>query len=119
MDELFFSIDGVNTAETSSPSAEIYAKFFQGLANATRLRIVEALLTADMNVSQLVERLGVSQSQISNQLTCLKWCGYVSSTQQGKFVVYRITDERVRQMIALAKQIVAENAQNIHSCTRM
>jgi len=99
--------------------SELYAKFFQGLANPTRYKIVEALLTGPKNVSHLVETLGVSQSQISNQLICLKWCGYVNSRQEGKYVYYRITDERIRTIVELARSVVADNANHISCCTRM
>ncbi len=98
---------------------EIYAKFFHGLSNPTRLKIVQALLDSELNVSQLVELIGASQSQVSNQLACLKWCGYVSSRQAGKYILYRILDERVRVMVQLAKAIVADNAEHIQCCTRM
>ncbi|MCL6518056.1 MAG: metalloregulator ArsR/SmtB family transcription factor [Alicyclobacillus sp.] len=98
---------------------EIYAKFFHGLSNPTRLRIVEILLDGEKNVSQLVEATGATQSQVSNQLACLKWCGYVTSRQEGKYVLYRISDERVRTLLQLAKAIVADNAEHIRCCTRM
>ena len=98
---------------------EIFAKFFHGLSNPTRFRIVEALLDREMNVSQLVDAIGASQSQVSNQLACLKWCGYVTSRQEGKYVVYRISDERVRMILQLAKEMVGDNAEHIRCCTRM
>lgn len=103
----------------SNMQTEIYAKFFHGLSNPTRLRIVEILLGGERSVSQLVETIGATQSQISNQLACLKWCGYVSSRQDGKYVLYRISDQRVRTIVQLAKEIVADNADHIRSCTRM
>jgi DNA-binding transcriptional ArsR family regulator len=98
---------------------EIYAKFFHGLSNPTRLRIVEILLQGERTVSQLVEETGASQSQVSNQLACLKWCGYVTARQEGKHVWYKVSDERVRMLIALAREIVADNADHIQSCTRL
>ena len=106
-------------AADASPQAEIYAKFFHGLSNPTRLKIVEALLEGERSVGQLIEIVGASQSLISNQLACLKWCGYVASRQQGKFMLYRIADGRVRSILQLAREIVADNAEHIRCCTRM
>ncbi len=97
----------------------IYAKFFHGLANPTRLRLVEVLLEGERSVGQLVEAVGAAQSQVSNQLACLKWCGYVTARQEGKYVLYRISDDRVRSMLQLAREIVADNAEHIQCCTRM
>lgn len=99
---------------------ELHAKFFDGLANPTRLKIVELLLDrGEMNVGEIIEAVQMSQGQVSNQLACLKWCGYVSSRSEGKFVYYRVIDVRIRDLINLARAVVADNAENIRACTRM
>lgn len=99
---------------------EIEAKFFHGLSDPTRLRIVEVLLDeGERNVSELVAALGQSQGRISNHLACLRWCGYIDSRREGKFVYYRVSDPRVRQLLELARAIIADNAAVILSCTRM
>ena len=97
----------------------ITAKFFHGLSDLTRLRIVELLLEGEKNVSELVAALGQPQSRVSNHLACLRWCGYVGSRRQGKFVYYRVADPRVRQLLLLARGVIAENAAAILSCTRI
>lgn len=99
---------------------ELHAKFFDGLANPTRLKIVELLLErGELNVGEIIEAVQMSQGQVSNQLACLKWCGYVASRGEGKFVYYRVTDSRIRNLINLARSIVADNAEHIRACTRM
>lgn len=99
---------------------ELHAKFFDGLANPTRLRIVELLLErGEMNVSEIIEAVQMSQGQVSNQLGCLKWCGYVTSRNEGKFVYYRVTDARIRNLIDVARAVVADNAEHIRTCTTM
>lgn len=107
----------------TSPEAqheEILAKFFHGLSDLTRLKIMELLLDeGEKNVSELVAALGQPQSRISNHLACLRWCGYVDSRREGKFVYYRVADPRVRQMIELARGVIADHTAAILSCTRM
>jgi DNA-binding transcriptional ArsR family regulator len=99
---------------------ELTAKFFRGLTEPTRLHIVEILLEeGETNVSQLVERIGQSQGRISTHLACLRWCGYVTSRREGKYIYYRVTDERVASLILLARGIIADHAGEILSCTRM
>lgn len=109
-----------------SASAEVQqrlavtAKFFHGLADLTRLRIVEVLLDeGEKNVSELVALLGQPQSRVSNHLACLRWCGYVDSRRDGKFVYYRVADPRVRDLVALARSVIADHAEAILSCTRI
>ncbi|MGH2601566.1 MAG: ArsR/SmtB family transcription factor [Dehalococcoidia bacterium] len=99
---------------------EITAKFFHGLSDLTRLQIVELLLDeGEKNVSELVAALGQPQSRISNHLACLRWCSYVDSRREGKFVYYRVADPRVRQLLALARSVMADHAAAILSCTRI
>jgi len=107
-------------ADSNAQREEITAKFLRGLCDLTRLRIVELLLDeGEKNVSELVETLGQPQSLVSNHLACLRWCGYVDSRRDGKFIYYRISDPRVQQILALAHEIIADNAAEIVSCTRM
>ena len=84
-----------------------------------RFKIIEELIENEKTVSELVSALNASQSQISNHLACLKWCGYVSSRQEGKYVFYQVTDQRVKSIIDTAKEVVKDNAEHISSCTRM
>jgi len=100
-------------------SDEILMKFFKGLGDPTRIRIVEALLQKERNVSELLKLLGMPQSNISNHLACLKWCGYITSRKEGTSIYYQITDERVKKIIGLARDIVADHAENLYACTRI
>lgn len=110
----------VSARNLEADQLALHAKFFQGLANPTRLKIVELLLdNGEMSVGELVAALQVSQGQVSNQLACLKWCGYVVSRPQGRFVYYGIADGRIRRLLDLARQVVADNADHIRACTRM
>ncbi len=68
---------------------------------------------------ELVRELEIPQSRASNHLACLKWCGYVSSERDGRNVIYRVTDERVREVLRLTRAIVGDNAERIASCVRI
>lgn len=99
---------------------DIIAKFFRGLTDLTRLRILEVLLAeGEKNVSELVAVLEQPQGRISTHLACLRGCGFVTSRREGKYVYYHVADERVEQLVHLAHGIIADNAAAILSCTRM
>ncbi len=102
------------TVETAH--VEVAAKFFRGLGDPTRLRIVQLLLEGDKNVGELVELTGVPQGRVSTHLACLRWCGYVCAERAGRNVYYRVADPRVRELVALAQQIIADNASHISCC---
>ena len=55
------------------------AKLFRGFADPSRLAILEALRSTPLNVGEIVEATGLSQSNISNHLGCLRDCGLVVS----------------------------------------
>lgn len=100
--------------------AELLAKYFRGLTDVTRLRILDLLIReGELNVSELVERLGQPQGRVSSHLACLRDCGYVSARREGKFVYYRVADQRVPLLLALAKDMLADHAEAIIACTRM
>ena len=95
------------------------ARFFSGLADPTRLSIVELLLERPHTVGEIVARLGLRQSRVSNALVCLKWCDYVEARREGRYVWYAVTDPRVRELVSLARTIMADHAAEIASCTRL
>jgi len=95
---------------------EVLSKFFRGLGDPTRVRIIEYLLEGDKSVGELVALLGSPQGRISTHLACLRWCGYVSSYKNGRNVFYRVDDQRVKDILRLAKEMIFENAQRIICC---
>src|SRR3990170_7752194 len=78
---------------------EVLGAFFQGLADPTRVRILELLARDSLTVSELVDRLGLAQGRVSSHLSCLRWCGYVEARVEGRYNRYRLVDERVREII--------------------
>lgn len=95
---------------------EVLSKFFRGLGDPTRVKIIEYLLEGDRSVGELVALLGSPQGRVSTHLACLRWCGYVSSYKNGRNVFYRVDDQRVRDILRLAKEMIFENAQQIICC---
>jgi DNA-binding transcriptional ArsR family regulator len=93
--------------------------FFKALSEPTRIKIVQILLEGERNVLDLMEILGIPQANVSNHLGCLKWCGFVIPRRYGKNIYYRILDERIPKVLKLATEIIAENAEYIHACTRL
>ena len=95
---------------------EVLASFFQGLADPTRVRILELLRDRPRTVSELVADLGLAQGRVSSHLSCLRWCGYVVGEVDGRFTRYRLIDDRVRQILHLGEEIVRDNADRLTSC---
>jgi DNA-binding transcriptional ArsR family regulator len=96
------------------------AKYFRGLGDPSRLRILELLRAeGELSVGQLVGRLRESQPKVSNHLACLRWCGFVEARREGRTVYNRIADERVEAMLDLAAALLADNAAHVAVCCRI
>ncbi len=95
---------------------DAYTKFFHGLSNPTRYQIIASLLEGKRNVGELAECLRCSQSLVSMQLKCLKWCNFVKSIKEGKNIYYYISDERIKELIQLGQSIAEGSINNICTC---
>ncbi len=101
-------------------ASDLVAKYFRGLGDATRVRILDLLAEhEELSVGELVARLGQSQPKISNHLACLRWCGFVATRREHPTVFYRVADPRVEQLIDLARSLLADNAEHVAACGRI
>jgi DNA-binding transcriptional ArsR family regulator len=99
---------------------DLVAKYFRGLGDPIRLRILELLRSeGELTVGDLVTRLGLPQPKVSNHLACLRWCGFVDARRDGRMVYNRIADSRVTAMLDLAESLLADNAEHVAACCRI
>lgn len=98
-------------------SIEIQAKLFRGFSDPSRLAILEVLQNGALTVSEIVEGTGLTQSNVSNHLACLRDCGLVIAEQKGRFVYYELSDKRVGQLLTLADELLADVAKGVYECT--
>ncbi len=100
--------------------SDLVAKYFRGLGDPTRLRILDFLRSeGELSVGALVERLGLPQPQVSNHLACLRWCGFIEARREHRMIYNRIADQRVEQMLELARTLLEDNAEHIAACCRI
>jgi ArsR family transcriptional regulator, cadmium/lead-responsive transcriptional repressor len=68
------------------------ARLGRALADPTRCRILVALLDGAGYPAKLAEDLDLSRPNVSNHLACLRGCGLVVATYQGRQVRYELAD---------------------------
>lgn len=100
-----------------NPSISLKAKLFRGLADPSRLAIVEALRSGARTVSEIVGATALSQPNVSAHLACLKDCGLVASKQDGRYVFYALGDPRLETLFQAAEGILAGTAERISCCS--
>lgn len=96
--------------------ADLLAKYFRALGDPTRLRILDVLEGGELSVGELVERLGLPQPKVSKHLGCLRWCGFVEDRREHRTVYYRVADDRVEEILELARALLADNAEHVAAC---
>jgi len=82
------------------PEEELYelAEVFKVFGDTTRIRILCALIEAEMCVCDIASLLNMSQSAISHQLRLLKQARLVKFRRDGKTVYYSLDDEHVKMI---------------------
>ena len=94
------------------------AKLFRGFGDASRLSILDVLRDGPLTVGEIVDATGLSQSNTSNHLACLRDCGLVVAEPQGRYVTYSLSDPRVRKLMTLGESLLADVARGVYQCTR-
>ena len=99
---------------------DLVAKYFRGLGDPIRLRILELLRSeGELSVGDLARRLGLPQPKVSNHLACLRWCGFIEARREGRTVYNQIADQRVEAMLELAESLLGDNAEHVAACCRI
>jgi DNA-binding transcriptional ArsR family regulator len=82
-------------------SAAHIAELFRAFSDTSRVRILYALVSQEMNIGALAETIGISESAISHHMRGLRQMQIVQCRRDGKEVYYQIEDEHI---IALFQQ---------------
>lgn len=86
------------------------AAIFKALGEPTRLKIVIALLHAQLCVCDLSVICGLSESAVSHQLRILRNLRVVRNRREGKIVYYQLDDNHVRHLIRNSLKHAAEHS---------
>ncbi len=75
-----------------------YIPIFKALSDQTRVRILDLLLSHDLCVSALANRLGTSKPAVSQHLQILRKAGLVKGEKRGYWTHYLIEREALLQL---------------------
>ncbi len=92
-----------------------YTKFFETIANPTRLKIVEALMKEDLSVTELSEVISEEQSKISHNLKCLADCNFLDFKKDGRMRIYSLNKDTIVPLMDLVTKHVETHCCN-NSC---
>ncbi|MBE9175089.1 winged helix-turn-helix transcriptional regulator [Synechocystis salina LEGE 06155] len=95
---------------------DLKTKLFRGLSDSSRLAILHVLRARALTVNEIVERTGLTQSNVSNHLACLRCCDLVIREQQGRYMYYQLANDRIAQLLDLADELLSEVAEGVAQC---
>ena len=93
-----FDLSFFNRADFEA-SASQAAALLRLLGNEKRLMVLCQLADGELSVSQLQERIGTSQSALSQHLALMREQGIVATRRQSQTIFYRIEDPAALRII--------------------
>ncbi|PKM58616.1 MAG: transcriptional regulator [Firmicutes bacterium HGW-Firmicutes-3] len=102
-------VDQVKEALEVPETLDALGDFFKIFGDATRLKILSALLEGEMCVGTITEVLEMTQSSVSHQLRTLKRARLIKSRKDGKWVYYSINDEHVQIIYKMGLSHIKES----------
>lgn len=103
--------DLISSVNADMPDEELLydlAELYKVFGDSTRIKILYALLEAEMCVGDIAELLNASPSAVSHQLRVLKANKLVKFRRDGKTVYYSLADEHVRTIIDMGMEHLCE-----------
>ena len=103
--------DLISSVNADMPDEELLydlAELYKVFGDSTRIKILYALLEAEMCVGDIAELLKATPSAVSHQLRVLKANKLVKFRRDGKTVYYSLADEHVRTIIDMGMEHLCE-----------
>jgi len=85
------------------------AELFRSFSDASRVRILYAIIEQEMNTSKLAELIGLTESAVSHHLRGLRQQHLVHAHRAGKEVFYQVIDEHIIALFQQGVKHVQEN----------
>ncbi|MGH9198449.1 MAG: ArsR/SmtB family transcription factor [Acidimicrobiia bacterium] len=98
-------VDAARRSPITTSEALDLAELFRLLGDATRARILYALLeTGEMCVCDLAASVDASETSVSHALRLLRTAGVVKNRRSGRMVYFSLDDAHVRMLLDLSRE---------------
>ncbi|MGV8970601.1 MAG: ArsR/SmtB family transcription factor [Microbacteriaceae bacterium] len=97
------------------PIAKLKAELFKTLGHPVRVRALEQLIEGERSVTELAAHIEVELSHLSQQLAVLRRAGIVGTRREGTTVYYSITDHRIDDIFAIARDMLISALESSNS----
>ncbi|KQP96177.1 MULTISPECIES: Cd(II)/Pb(II)-sensing metalloregulatory transcriptional regulator CmtR [unclassified Rathayibacter] len=91
---------------TIASRLDVMNRLGRAMADPTRSRILLSLIEQPGHPGELAEALGLTRSNVSNHLTCLRGCGIVAAIPEGRSTRYEIADPHLSKALMVMLDVV-------------
>jgi ArsR family transcriptional regulator len=101
---------------SESPKRKLFAQFAavaRAVGHEHRLELLEHLGQGERSVEVLAERLELSVANASQHLQHLRRAGLVASRRDGKYVLYRVADNAVVDLLSGLRRVAERNVAEV------
>ena len=86
----------------------LHAEMCKVFSNPTRLEILNLLRNKEMSVTELIAKTKLSQANISQHLSIMKFKGIVTSNRKGKNIYYKLTNPKIIKAFDIIREVLTE-----------
>jgi len=90
---------------TRDDDIERASRSLKAMSHPLRLKILCTLGSTELSVQDIVEKVGTSQSNISQHLAILRDKGILASTKDANRVYYRVGDARTLRLVGMMRDV--------------
>ncbi len=95
-------------AEFDMTIYELQAEISKTMAHPLRLAILHSLKEGEKTVNDLVEKLGASQSNVSQHLAIMRQRQIVKPRKAGSNIYYRVASPKISQACDMVREVLIE-----------
>ena len=89
----------------SDSHIDTLARVGTAMADGVRRGILLRLLDGPAYPGDLADDMGESRANVSNHLSCLRGCGLVSATREGRQMRYDLADRKLARALRLLTEV--------------
>lgn len=90
---------------TNDEDIELAARSLKAMSHPIRLKILCALGGEEVSVQDIVDKVGTSQSNVSQHLGILREKDILITRKDANRVYYRVNDKRTLQLIGMMREV--------------
>ncbi|MCL4377845.1 MAG: metalloregulator ArsR/SmtB family transcription factor [Actinobacteria bacterium] len=92
----------------------LHADICKTISNPNRQAIIDSIRDKEMTVTEIMNKTGISQANLSQHLALLRSKGVVFTRREGNNIYYSLTDMRIIKAYDILSEVLNDLLKNKH-----